>query len=133
MAVDRFLLRRWFSVARPTTTIPSWRQAALANWPATAALLIAAGYGASASEILPAGLRFTPAADWGPVPPQAWLLAGLLYVAFAAAARGRPNTDRILGYPSTASHQPGRATTLPRTCRSDASCGRPHDEAAQRV
>jgi purine-cytosine permease-like protein len=111
MAVDRFLLRSWFGVARPTTVIPSWRQAALVNWPATVALLIAAGYGASASGIAPAGLRFTPAADWGPVPPESWLLAGVLYVAFAAAARGRRNTDRILGFPSAASHRHGRGPT----------------------
>jgi hypothetical protein len=86
MAIDWFLLPQWFGISRRLTTIPSWRQAALANWPAITSLLVAAAYGATASAILPATLSFATARNWGPIPLESWHLAGVLYIAFATAA-----------------------------------------------
>jgi purine-cytosine permease-like protein len=59
MAVDRFVLPRWLGASRPVGRVPSWQQAAVANWPAIASLMIASVYGAIASAILPAHLGFS--------------------------------------------------------------------------
>jgi hypothetical protein len=100
MAVDRFVLPRWPGVFRPMTRVPSWRQTAVANWPAIASLLIASIYGAIASAILPAHLGFSAPRNWGPVPLESWLLAGACYLALVAAVKhsaARP--QRVLGFP----------------------------------
>jgi cytosine permease len=99
MAVDRFLLPRWLGVLRPTSLVPTWRQAAVANWPAIVSLVGAVGYGATASAILPGHIGFSAPRNWGPVPPESWLLAGVLYLALAAAARKWANTRHALGFP----------------------------------
>ncbi|MGN6176240.1 MAG: hypothetical protein ACTHPS_25320 [Streptosporangiaceae bacterium] len=61
MAVDRFVLPRLLGVSRPIGRVPSWQQAAVANWPAIASLMVASIYGAIASAILPARLGFLTA------------------------------------------------------------------------
>ena len=69
MAVDHFLLPRWFRISRPLDEVPAWEQTRLANWPAIIALLVAVGYGAIASAILPASWNvYDSARNWGPVP-----------------------------------------------------------------
>lgn len=103
MAVDRFMLPRWLGASRPVGRVPSWQQAAVANWPAIASLMIASAYGAIASAILPAHLGFSAPRNWGPIPLESWLLAGACYLALAAAVThkaGRP--QHVLGFPGLA-------------------------------
>jgi hypothetical protein len=88
-------------MARSLIRIHAWRETALANWPPIAALLLAVGYGGTASAILPGGLGFPSARDGGPVPAESWLLAGALYLLFVAAARRTANARGLLGFPQT--------------------------------
>jgi cytosine permease len=100
MAVDRFVLPRALGMSRPVAQVPSWQQAAVANWPAIAALLAATAYGTTASAILPAHLGFSTPRNWGPVPLEAWLLAGACYLALAAAAKRKTaSPSHALGFP----------------------------------
>jgi len=99
MAVDHFLLPRWFRISRPLDEVPAWEQTRFANWPAIIALLAAVGYGAIASAILPAGWNvYDSARNWGPVPLECWLIAGVLYVGLVALAR-TANVRELLGFP----------------------------------
>jgi hypothetical protein len=89
------VLPRLLRVYRPTRC-PAQRQA---NWPAIVSLTAASAYGATASAILPAHLGFATPRDWGPIPPESWLLAGFCYVVLAAAAKCRAaNMRRVLGF-----------------------------------
>jgi DDE superfamily endonuclease len=74
-------------VSRPAGRVPSWQQAAVANWPAIASLMAATVYGAIASAILPAHLGFSAPRNWGAIPLESWLAAGACYLALAAAVR----------------------------------------------
>jgi hypothetical protein len=100
MAVDRFVLPRLLGVTRPAGRVPSWQQAAAANWPAIASLLAATVYGAIASAILPAHLGFSAPRNWGPIPLESWLTAGACYLVLAAAVRHKAACpQRVLGFP----------------------------------
>jgi hypothetical protein len=100
MAVDRFVLPRLLGVSRPAGRVPSWQQAAAANWPAIASLLVATVYGAIASAILPAHLGFSAPRNWGPIPLESWLAAGACYLVLAAAVRHKAACpQRVLGFP----------------------------------
>jgi purine-cytosine permease-like protein len=100
MAVDHFLLPRLFRISRPLTKVPAWEETGLANWPAIVALLVAVAYGAIASAILPGDLGYDSARNWGPIPPESWLLAGVVYVALVAVVRGPVSRMReALGFP----------------------------------
>ncbi len=95
MCVDQFLLPRLVGVIRPVEPIPSWRAARLANWPGIIAVLVAVLFGAWGLGLLP-GQDTAPSV--GLVPVQAWLLAGLLYLALAALAARLPGARAILGF-----------------------------------
>jgi hypothetical protein len=99
MAVDHFLLPRWFRISRPLDSIPAWEQTRFANWPAIIALLVAVGYGAIASAILPASLNvYDTSRNWGPVPLECWLIAGALYAAIVAVLK-TADSRALLGFP----------------------------------
>jgi hypothetical protein len=101
MAVDHFLLPRWFKISRPLDEVPPWEQTRLANWPAIIALLVAVGFGAVASAILPGGLNvYDSAQNWGPIPLECWLIAGALYTGLVAVARSADVRD-LLAFPHT--------------------------------
>jgi purine-cytosine permease-like protein len=101
MAVDHFLLPRWFRISRPLDVVPSWEQTRFANWPAIIALLVAVGYGAIASAILPGGLNvYDTAQNWGPIPLECWLIAGALYVGLVAVTRSM-DVREVLAFPHT--------------------------------
>jgi purine-cytosine permease-like protein len=88
MAVDAFLLPPLFGISRPLTKIPSWSQAGAVNVPAVVALLASVAFGVVGLADLPAGWGYaSPPNSWGPVPVQAWALAGVLYVAGVAVLR----------------------------------------------
>lgn len=101
MYVDQLVLPRLLKIDRRMDTVPAWNQVARGNWPGIAALLIGTGFGAWASGVFPwqAG---TPYAGWGIVPLEAWLLAGVIYIALAAVVARMPWGRTALGFPSTA-------------------------------
>ncbi len=100
MAVDRFVLPRLLGVCQPADLVPSWRQAAAANWSAIASLMAATVCGAIASAILPAHLGFSAPRNWGPIPLESWLAAGACYLLLAAAVRHTAACpQRVLGFP----------------------------------
>jgi purine-cytosine permease-like protein len=98
MAVDHFLLPRWFGISRPLTRVPAWEETGFANWPAIVALVIAVAYGAIASAILPGNVGYDTARNWGPIPLECWLLAGLLYAAGVALVRSSAGARDALGF-----------------------------------
>ncbi|NUR77586.1 MAG: hypothetical protein HOQ28_15045 [Thermoleophilia bacterium] len=106
MAVDHFLLPRWFRISRPLDAVPAWEQTRLANWPAIVALLVAVGYGAIASAILPGSLNvYDSARNWGPIPLECWLIAGVLYAGLVAVSR-TADVRELLGFPHSLDNRP---------------------------
>jgi cytosine/uracil/thiamine/allantoin permease len=95
MCVDRFLLRRLTGLDRPVTRIPTWRDAATANWAGIGAVLVAVLFGAWGQGLLP-GQESTPPV--GLVPVEAWLLAGVLYAGLAAVTARMPGGTVLLGF-----------------------------------
>ena len=102
MCVDHFLLPRLFRISRPLTNVPRWEQAGLINLPATLALLAAVFFGVTGTASWPHGwLESAPPNSWGPVPLEAWAIAGGLYVAFVAVARAVAPVRSVLGFART--------------------------------
>jgi purine-cytosine permease-like protein len=95
MCVDQFVLPRLTGTVRGLAPIPSWREAGAGNWPAIVAVLVAVLFGAWGLQLFP-GQSTAP--SLGLVPVEAWLLAGLLYVAFAIAVARLPQRGRLLGF-----------------------------------
>ena len=101
MAVDHFLLPRWFRISRPLDAVPAWEEARLANWPAIISLLAAVVYGSIASGILPGGLNvYVAARNWGPVPLECWAMSAGLYALIVAVTR-TVNVRTLLAFPRT--------------------------------
>jgi cytosine permease len=116
MVVDHFLLPRLFKISRPLGKVPSWREAGVVNVPAVAALLCAIFFGITGTADWPGGwLEKTAPGGWGPVPVEAWLLAGVLYVVFVAASKALVKSESglrsVLGFSEQAasSHVPSDA------------------------
>jgi len=102
MAVDHFLLPRFFRISRPLTNVPSWEQVGLINVPAVVALLVAVFFGATGTAIWPHGWIYsTPQESWGPVPVESWLIAGGLYFGLVALVRAFGPVRSWLGFPKT--------------------------------
>jgi hypothetical protein len=100
MAVDHFVLPRLFRISRPLTRVPSWSEAGACNVPAVIALLAAVVFGVIGLADLPNGWIYASAPNgWGPVPVEAWVLAGVVYVACVAVARSIvPRIRSVLGF-----------------------------------
>jgi purine-cytosine permease-like protein len=107
MYTDQLLLPRVLGIVRRLDRVPSWNQAAFANWPAIVALVSAILFGSYGSGIMP-GQNGSPKSGWGIVPLEAWALGGVLYLALAALVVGNAARDRILGFPDGAAEaEPG--------------------------
>jgi len=116
MVVDHFLLPRLFKISRPLEKVPTWREAGVVNAPGVAALLCAIFFGITGTADWPGGwLEKTAPGDWGPVPVEAWLLAGALYIVFVAASKALVKSESrlrsVLGFSEQAasSDAPGDA------------------------
>ena len=104
MVVDHFLLPRLFRISRPLTHVPQWEETGLINWPATLALLGAVFFGVTGTASWPHGwLEATAPNSWGPVPLEAWILGGVLYVVLVAVARALGPIRSALGFAKTIS------------------------------
>lgn len=102
MVVDHFVLPRVFRISRPLTRVPSWEETGLVNLPATIALLGAVFFGVTGTASWPHGwLEATAPNSWGPVPLEAWALAGGLYLVLVAFARAVAPVRGALGFAST--------------------------------
>src|SRR5436190_4870855 len=111
MAVDHFLLPRWFTISRPLDAVPAWEQTRFANWPAIAALLVAVAYGAIASAILPGSLGYDTARNWGPIPLECWLISGALYTGLVYVTRSA-NVRALLAFPHHLDARPVESTAV---------------------
>jgi purine-cytosine permease-like protein len=102
MCVDHFLLPRLFRISRPLTKVPTWEETGLINLPATLALLGAVFFGVTGTASWPHGWIYAaPQNSWGPVPVEAWAIAGGLYVALVALARAVAPVRAALGFPKS--------------------------------
>jgi purine-cytosine permease-like protein len=95
MCVDQFVLPRLLKVRRPVEPIPEWRSTAFGNWPAIVAVVVAVLFGAWGQVLLPGQ---TSAPNLGIVPVEAWIMAGVLYIALAALAARSRHAQTILGF-----------------------------------
>ncbi|HET6869751.1 MAG TPA: cytosine permease [Solirubrobacteraceae bacterium] len=105
MYTDQLLLPRLLGIRRHLDRVPSWNQAALANWPGIIALVVAIAFGSYGSGILP-GQSGSPLSGWGIVPVEAWALGGFLYTLLAAVVARSASRERLLGFPREASPEP---------------------------
>jgi purine-cytosine permease-like protein len=107
MAIDHFVVPRLYRISRPLDAVPEWHETGNANWPAIIALLVAVGLGAWASGLLPGG---APQANLGLVPPEAWALGGIGYLALVGVARALRGRDlqSLLGFSKPARQAAGR-------------------------
>jgi purine-cytosine permease-like protein len=95
MCVDQFVLPRGIGIRRPVDAIPSWRNAGIANWPGIVAVLVAVLFGAWGLQLFPGQ---TSAPSLGLVPVEAWIIAGVSYLALAALAARLPSAPTVLGF-----------------------------------
>jgi purine-cytosine permease-like protein len=112
MAVDHFLLPRLFRISRPLDHVPRWEEAGLINLPAVIALLGAVFFGVTGTASWPHGwLEATAPNSWGPVPLEAWAIAGGGYIALVALVRGAANAKQLLAFskPALAANVAGDA------------------------
>jgi purine-cytosine permease-like protein len=100
MAVDHFLLPRLFGISRPLRRVPSWEETGFINVPAVVALLGAVFFGVTGTANWPNGWIYaTEPNSWGPVPVEAWAIAGGLYIVGVAVARSVvPNLRNVLAF-----------------------------------
>jgi purine-cytosine permease-like protein len=112
MAVDHFLLPRLFRISRPLDHVPRWEEAGLINLPAVIALLAAVFFGVTGTASWPnEWLEAAPPNSWGPVPLEAWAIAGGGYIVLVALVRGLANAKQLLAFskPALAANVPGDA------------------------
>jgi purine-cytosine permease-like protein len=95
MCVDQFVLPRVLKITRPVQPIPGWRSTALGNWPAIVAVLVSVLFGAWGQVLLPGQ---TSAPTLGIVPVEAWIMAGVLYLALASLVARTRHAPAILGF-----------------------------------
>jgi purine-cytosine permease-like protein len=115
MVVDHFVLPPLCRVSRPLLEIPTWSAAGAVNVPAVVALFASVAFGVVGLGSLPAGWGYdTAPANWGPVPFEAWLLAGVLYLAGVLLTRRLVADPRaLLGFARTVpDDQPTTGTPL---------------------
>jgi cytosine permease len=90
MIMDNLVVPRLFGIERSLAKVPRWEETAKANWPALISLIVAIGFGAWASGVLPG----QSTEDAVGIPPlEAWVLAAFLYLIFTAIAKRRAQSE----------------------------------------
>ncbi len=114
MAVDVFLLPRWFGCRRPIHRVAGWHETAFANWPAVVALLAGTGVGAYTAGLIP-GLAGFQSTYIGFPALQAWVTGAIVYLIGVAFCYKRTNVKELLGFPhlESAAQAEGAAPSLP--------------------
>jgi purine-cytosine permease-like protein len=97
MAMDVFVLPRLFGLRRPLHRVASWREVALANWPAIVALVLGTGVGAYTAGVIP-GIPGFGTTYIGFPALQAWGTGAVVYLVLAAIAARSPRAKELLGY-----------------------------------
>ena len=95
MITDRFVLPRLLGTRRPMGSVPTWREAGLANWPGIIAVLVAVAFGAWAQDLFPG--EGTPP-NVGLPAVEAWLLAGVIYALLAGLVGRGDRSATMLGF-----------------------------------
>ena len=119
MAMDTFVLPRFFGLRRPMHRVAAWNELALANWPAIVALVAGTGLGAYTAGLIPA----LSTAYIGFPAVQAWITAAVVYLLLVALVAGSPRATEILGYarigdsPPVAEPQPVSSPAYPDSSR----------------
>ena len=96
MVVDYFLVPKIFKLRRNYDVVPDWSAMKMSNTPAFIALLAAVVFGSYASGLFPASIE-SQTTYIGPVGPESWIIAAVLYIAGIAIAIRRPKGAAGLG------------------------------------
>jgi purine-cytosine permease-like protein len=100
MAIDHFVLPRWFKLSRSLSVVPKWSDTAWLNWPGVFSLLVAVGFGGYASGLFPGEKSTT---YWLLPPVMAWVSAGVLYLGTVALVHAfSPSPRKLLGFSAAA-------------------------------
>jgi purine-cytosine permease-like protein len=101
MYTDQLVLPRLIGFTRDLSKVPSWNQAAIANWPGIVAWLVAITYGSYAGGVWTSFIDApTNFLSKGVPIFQAWVLGCVLYVVLVVLARA-VSGDQLLGVPAT--------------------------------
>ena len=97
MIADLFLVPQLFGISRDFSRVPSWRQAAFANWAAIVALLLGCVTGVVFS--IPGNIIPGFGLSVGIAPAEAWAVSFLSYLVFVSVVHKLPKARQILGFP----------------------------------
>jgi purine-cytosine permease-like protein len=97
MAMDVFILPRFFGLKRPLHRVASWSELALANWPGIVALLLGTGVGAYTAGLIPGTSGFGATYIGFPA-LQAWATGAVAYLVIVALVARSPRAKELLGY-----------------------------------
>jgi purine-cytosine permease-like protein len=97
MAMDVFILPRWFGLRRPLHRVATWSELALANWPGIVALLLGTGVGAYTAGLIPGTSGFGTTYIGFPA-LQAWATGAVAYLVIVAVVARSPRAKELLGY-----------------------------------
>ena len=97
MAMDVFILPRFFGLKRPLHRVASWSELALANWPGIVALVLGTGVGAYTAGLIPGTSGFGATYIGFPA-LQAWVTGAVAYLIIVALVARSPRAKELLGY-----------------------------------
>src|SRR3982075_3203690 len=97
MAMDVFILPRFFGLKRPLHRVASWSELALANWPGIVALVLGTGVGAYTAGLIPGTSGFGATYIGFPA-LQAWVTGAVAYLIIVAVVARSPRAKELLGY-----------------------------------
>ena len=94
MAMDIFVLPRFFGIRRPMHRVARWNELGAANWPGIIALLVGSGLGLYTAGLIP-GIK----SDYVGFPAlQAWVTGAVVYLVLVAIVARNDNVRSILGF-----------------------------------
>jgi purine-cytosine permease-like protein len=97
MAMDVFVLPRFFGLERPLHRVATWSELAFANWPAIIALVVGTGVGAYTGGLIPGTSGFGNTYIGFPA-LQAWVAGAAAYLVIVAVVARSARVKELLGY-----------------------------------